>query len=156
MNKVRNLMREYNVQQNNMNIFYHGWVNKQTLSEAWLSSDIWFYPCTFMETFCLTALEAAASGTLAITSDLAALQETVGDRGILIPGDASTGSWHEKALVELFSVLKDPIRKARLVEMNKKWADSMSWKSRADEMLTKYIPEFPKQVELKLPKLKKV
>jgi predicted O-methyltransferase YrrM len=116
-----------------------GWVSKGELAEAWSTADIWFYPATFMETFCLTALEAATSGTLAITSDLAALQETVGDRGILIPGDASMGDWHEKALAELFSVLKDPGRKARLVEMNKKWADSMSWKSRADEMLTKYI-----------------
>jgi predicted O-methyltransferase YrrM/tetratricopeptide (TPR) repeat protein len=116
-----------------------GWVSKSELADAWSTADVWFYPATFMETFCLTALEAASSGTLAITSDLAALQETVSDRGIMIPGDASTFDWHEKALNELFSVLRDPGRKAKLVERNKQWANSMSWKNRAEDMLNKYI-----------------
>ena len=29
-------------------------------------------------------------------------------------------------------------------------------KDKTDELLTKYIPEFPKQVQLQLPKLKKI
>jgi hypothetical protein len=29
-------------------------------------------------------------------------------------------------------------------------------KNKVDELFTKYIPEFPKQVELKLPQLKKI
>ena len=29
-------------------------------------------------------------------------------------------------------------------------------KEKTDELLTKYVPEFPKQVELKLPQLKKI
>ena len=62
-------------------IYYHGWFDKQTLADAWLSADIWFYPCIFMETFCLTALEAATTRTFAVTNDLAALQNTFGDRG---------------------------------------------------------------------------
>ncbi len=37
------------------------------LEDAWKTADIWFYPCTFMETFCLTALEAAKSKTFVIT-----------------------------------------------------------------------------------------
>lgn len=116
-----------------------GWVSKQELADAWATADIWFYPATFKETFCLTALEAAASGTLAITSFLAALEETVADRGILIPGDASIHEWHEKALNELFSVVRDTDRKNRLISANKAWADSMSWKSRANDILTTYI-----------------
>jgi len=40
MNKIRELMLEYNKTKNSMNIYYHGWVNKQQLAEAWLSSDV--------------------------------------------------------------------------------------------------------------------
>ncbi len=29
-------------------------------------------------------------------------------------------------------------------------------KDKVDELLTKYVPEFPKQVELKLPQVKKI
>jgi predicted O-methyltransferase YrrM len=116
-----------------------GWVSKQELADAWATADIWFYPTTFKETFCLTALEAAASGTLAIGTYLAALEETVGDRGILIPGDASTTEWHDKAMNELFAVMRDTERKHKLIQANKEWADSMSWKSRAIDMLTKHI-----------------
>ena len=66
-----------NVKENGMNIYYYGWVSKKVLSEAWTTSDIWFYPCTFMETFCLTALEAAITKTLVITNNLAAFVKVV-------------------------------------------------------------------------------
>lgn len=120
-------------------ITVHGWVSKNELAEAWSKADIWFYPCTFKETFCLTALEAAASGTLAITSDLAALAETVCDRGILIPGDARQTAWHELALAELFKILANPTRKSELIQSNLIWAQKNSWYSRATLLLNKYI-----------------
>jgi hypothetical protein len=55
-----------------------------------------------METFCLTALEAASSKTFAITNDLAALQNTVGNRGAIINGDPTTQTWQDLALQKLF------------------------------------------------------
>ena len=69
------------------NITNHGWVNGETLRTYWKDADIWFYPCTFQETCCLTAYEAAASKTLAVTNNLAALGESVGDRGVIVEGD---------------------------------------------------------------------
>ena len=66
MNNIRQLLYGYGADTNGMNIYYHGWVDKKTLANAWITADIWFYPCTFMETFCLTALEAAATKTLVI------------------------------------------------------------------------------------------
>jgi len=66
------------------NVINHGWVSKNELNKGWLDADVWFYPCKFMETFCLTALEAAHSKTLAITTGIAALGEVVADRGIII------------------------------------------------------------------------
>jgi predicted O-methyltransferase YrrM len=143
-----------------MNIHYHGWVSKKTLAQAWLASDIWFYPCIFMETFCLTALEAALTKTLVFTNDLAALQNTVGDRGIIIPGDPMKKEWQDVALDKLrlyFSSQKkakkvkkavdavDTVDTAQVAqydayrEINYKWASAMSWENRATKLIDEHI-----------------
>ena len=49
------------------NVVFHGFVGKTVLYDAWDKADIWLYPCTFTETFCMTALEAAATRTLVIS-----------------------------------------------------------------------------------------
>jgi len=89
------------------NVINYGWVNGETLRNYWNISKIWFYPCTFAETCCLTAYEAAASRTLAITTDLAALTESVGDRGIIISGNPLEEQWQDTALERVFKVLRN-------------------------------------------------
>jgi hypothetical protein len=113
----------------NKSVFYHGWVNKKTLNQAWVDADIWLYPCIWEETFCLTALEAAASKTLAITTDLAALSETVGDRGIVVSGNPTTDEWKKQALLDLIKILNNPAYYINLVEKNYKWAIEHHWKT---------------------------
>ncbi len=126
-------------------IYYHGWVNKNELCEAWLSSDIWFYPCTFEETFCLTALEAASSRTFIVTNDLAALQNTVGNRGCIIKGDPTTKEWQEEALDKLFYYLvsdvdgENDVKKNQLIDENFAWASTLSWERQANKLLETYI-----------------
>lgn len=135
MQQIRDLLKE--TENNKMlNIFYHGWVKKADLAEAWKSTQYWFYPCTFMETFCLTAVEAALSKTLAITNGLAALQNTVGDRGICIPGDPSTTEWQDAALGELLSIMADDASQKReeLIEKNYEWASKMTWENQAKKL----------------------
>jgi len=149
MQQIKELMRSYNVEQHNMNIYYHGWVNKQTLANAWLTSDVWFYPCTFMETFCLTALEAALTKTLVITNHLAALQNTVGNRGAIINGDPMTREWQETALANIKHYLspENSSHKTALLEKNHEWASNLSWENRAENMLEQYI--LPERLEYK-------
>ena len=141
MCQIRDLITEYGVEQNNMNIYYHGWVNKQVLADAWLTADIWFYPCTFMETFCLTALEAALTKTLVITNDLAALQNTVEERGVIIKGDAKDIEWRENALINIKKYLtpENEHIKNELIERNFEWASKLSWESRAKKLLDEHI-----------------
>ncbi len=138
MSDIRALLERF---KEGYNIHYKGWVNKKELSDAWLTSDIWFYPCTFMETFCLTALEAASSKTFVVTNDLAALQNTVGDRGCIIKGDASTDEWQTKALEQLFYYMdkKNIDSKKVLINKNIEWATNLSWKTQANKLLEKYI-----------------
>ena len=111
------------------------------MADAWLTADIWFYPCTFAETFCLTALEAALTKTFAITSNLAALNNTVHNRGILIPGDPTTESWQNAALTAVLSHMTSSFsqKKKELVEQNYQWAKQMSWKNQATRLLNEYL-----------------
>lgn len=132
MNKIKDKLKEHPE-----GIYYEGWTDKKKLADNWLSSDVWLYPCTFLETFCLTALEAAITNTLVITNDLGALQNTVGERGIIIKGDASSNEWQEKALEQLFYVLdeKNEDIKKTYLKKNYEWARGLSWESRANELL---------------------
>jgi len=111
-------------------VFVHGFVDKQTLARAWSVSDIWLYPCVFLETFCCTALEAAVSKTLVVTSDYGALPEIVGDRGIVIRGDPKTAEWKTEALETLF---RSYPYKEYFVEKNYRWGTRITWENQANE-----------------------
>jgi hypothetical protein len=140
MQSIRNLLKEYETRElssnNKINIFHYGWVNKKELADAWKTSEYWFYPCTFMETFCLTAVEAALSKTLAITNGLAALQNTVGDRGFCIPGETSTSDWQKNAVDELFLIMdnKNKEKRIELINRNYEWASKLSWDAQAKKL----------------------
>ena len=116
----------------------HGWVKKSVLAEYWKKSAYWFYPCTFQETFCLTALEAAASKTMVITNDLAALQNTAhSDRALVIPGNPMSMEWQEKALETLFAHSES----FEKVEKNYRWAQNLSWSDRGYKLNQLFLQE---------------
>jgi glycosyltransferase involved in cell wall biosynthesis len=70
----------------------HGRVNQETLAREFMCSGVWAYPTWFSETNCITAAEAQAAGLYIVTTPVAALNETVGDRGVRVPG-----GWEQNA-----------------------------------------------------------
>lgn len=126
MRKIEQLIRQPGIRD-------HGWVDSTSLTTAWNNADIWLYPCVFEETFCHTALQAAASQTLVITNDLAALRNTVGDRGIVIPGDASSESWRQDVLYALRHL--ESFKPSEYVERNYQWAKTHSWENQANKLI---------------------
>ena len=139
MLKIKELL--YSYLERNIGVHYYGWVSKKELAEAWKTSQYWLYPCTFMETFCLTALEAAKSKTLAITNNLAALKNTVGNRGIIIEGDPTTKEWQDNTLMRIKQLLTDTNNSfyKEQIENNYNWALNLSWNNQANKLLNKYI-----------------
>jgi tetratricopeptide (TPR) repeat protein len=117
----------------------HGWVSKSELMSAWSNADFWLYPCIFEETYCLTAMEAAASKTLAITNNLAALNETVSDRGIIIEGNPMTTEWQDRAIEAIVNIIRDGERWDKLIEVNYNWAAANTWKVRAELFAASYL-----------------
>ena len=118
---------------NKKGITVHGWVSKDILNEAWEKSEYWLYPCNFEETFCLTAVEAAITKTFAVTNNLAALAETVGNRGLTVNGNPNSQEWQDVILTELFKFMNNTLSKEHLLEINYQWAKEHSWKSQTEK-----------------------
>ena len=108
-------------------VFLHGHVGQERIAEEFLRSDVWFYPTRFVETYCLTALEAQMGGAVCVCSDLGSLRTTVGDRGILLEGDAYSENYRRRALAEVFALLEDPERRCLLRDRARRWARLQTW-----------------------------
>ena len=111
----------------------HARVSQEELSHELLISDVWFYPTAFTETYCIAALEAQAAGLLCATTDVAALKEIVGDRGIMVPGSGNDADVQERLLAELLSTLKNPQLKQSYQEKGREWALSQGFDQLAEE-----------------------
>jgi predicted O-methyltransferase YrrM len=126
MNEIKSLLKL-----NKNGIKVHGWVTKSVLTSYFQESEYWMYPCIFEETFCLTAMEAAVNGCFVITNGLAALGETVGNRGLIIPGNPLTLSWQNECLLQLSKLTED--FKQTKIQENYQHALSLSWKSQTEK-----------------------
>lgn len=96
-------------------IYLHDRLNQEEIAIEFLKSDVWLYPTTWRETYCITAVEAQISRTLCVAYKCGSLSETVGNRGILANNE-------EEILKKLFLVLERPILKHALLDKAEKWA----------------------------------
>jgi glycosyltransferase involved in cell wall biosynthesis/tetratricopeptide (TPR) repeat protein len=78
ISKIKELMNQDGVE-------YRGRVDKKTLATLQKESKVFIYPTWFVETFCITAVEAGLSKNPILSTDLGGLQTTVGSSGILLP-----------------------------------------------------------------------
>lgn len=56
---------------------YHGNVDQWTLAKEMQSSVIWLYPADFIETYCITAIEAMYAGCFGLVREVGGLRDTV-------------------------------------------------------------------------------
>lgn len=119
----------------------HGKVSQDQINQAIFSSGVWAYPCPFPEIYCITAIKAQAGGAIPISSNFAALEETV-QFGVKLPMKAQKegvqlGKGDMKFLetfqAELISMLKDPKRQASIRPAMMKWAKTQSWRKVAQQ-----------------------
>ena len=103
-----------------------GFQPNDEVRKAFLASEVWLYPTNYVETFCVGALEAQMSGCLCITSNIGALTEIVGDRGVLI-SDCVYGSdvYISKILSALRVFFNSDLYSNKLLAA-KTWASSMT------------------------------
>lgn len=122
-------------------VTHHGGVPQSVLLQRIQESEFWFYTTNFSETYCITALEMQYSKVLCVSTRLAALINTVADRGILfdIPREGYDSEEYRKvALDSFFSVYDNPELKNELVEKAHEWAKKQTWRNRALELDTHF------------------
>lgn len=124
-----------------------GRVSQEELASEFLSAGVWTYPTWFWETSCITAMEAQAAGLHIVTSHLAALVETVGDRGILLradnPDEVNSERYQKQFVEQVVEFMLKPSEPMRSV--NQRYAkehfslDTLAedWSQMLTEMVTR-------------------
>ena len=113
----------------------HGNVTQQRLAKEYLKSSILAYPNTFAETSCITAMEAQAAGCPIVTSNLAALPETVGRAGILIDRKPGTPEYTQAFIESCHKLLSDQQLWQQLSATAVEQSKQNSWEQRAREFV---------------------
>ena len=129
-------------------IIYHGRVDQTNLAIEFLKSGVWAYPTWFSESSCITAMEAQAAGLRIVTSPIAALNETVGPRGTMIPGDWLSQDYMERWVYAIVDAMLQPGDEDRAV-LSKYAMENFGWDSLADDwssMFARIIKEVERDI----------
>lgn len=118
----------------------HGRVGHKQLAEEYAKSGIWVYPSHFPEISCIAAMKAQVSGCVPITTDFAALKETV-KAGIVIPGNASDPNVFYEWRMALIEMLKNVDAQEEVRELVKKKSSGFSWEAVAKQWSQELFPK---------------
>ena len=122
--------KERLAQMQEQGVFSHGRVGQAELARAWLSSSMWLYPTAFLETSCISAMEAQAAGALVITTKLAALAETV-KYGLLVNPPNTESRYETEFLGHVKEFIERPVGEigfASMMQNGREWAlHNLSW-----------------------------
>lgn len=115
---------------------YHGFTEQKQMYKQVKDAVIWPHCCSFIETFCITALEMLAMGIYPVTRKLGALQDTLRDaehRGdaVLLDHGASNEAEIKAYADEIVKVWKE----RRWTKMAQFDFNKHSWSSIADEWM---------------------
>lgn len=113
-------------------VFNHGKRPQPEVAAAYLRAKVWPYLTGFTETSCITAMEAMAAGAVPVYSVLAALPETVGDRGI--PLDNNDPGTPQKFCDLVCGLLNDGHGREAMAARARSYAlTNLSWEALAKE-----------------------
>ncbi|MFA0113371.1 glycosyltransferase family 4 protein [Vibrio sp. 10N.261.46.E11] len=110
-------------------IIFTGYLADDDLKRLYASAGAFVYPSLY-EGFGLPVIEAMASGAPVITSNVGATAEVAANGALLI--DPSSEVSISNAILEL---IRDPERKAKLVECGIKRASGFKWSNTVDQLL---------------------
>jgi glycosyltransferase involved in cell wall biosynthesis len=128
----------------------HGKIGQDQMVEELMGSGIWVYPCPFPEIYAIAAVKAQAAGAVPVSSDFAALDETVqfGAKIHMSQMDEKTpiGEWNKKELEEfkiaLIGMLKHPKKQEKIRPEMMKWARTkMTWGNTAKGWIEEFTSE---------------
>lgn len=116
-------------------VTYHGFTEQNKMVDMVKDASIWLHPSDFIESYCITALEAACSGIYTVTRRFGALAETAGQfeklgMATLLDHDCITQEQHENYAKEVINALKE--KKWERVKVS---PDQYDWDVIADQWI---------------------
>lgn len=87
-------------------VYEHGRIGHKELKDEFYKAGVWAYPCTFKEISCITAMKAQACGCAIISTDYAALKNTL-KTGTIINGCGDDKEVQKKFKEALIDTLKN-------------------------------------------------
>ena len=126
---LRRAVHRYNLHKH---VRFLGFLSTETLATLYHLADAFVFPSLY-EGFGLPPLEAMASGTPVLTSNVSSLPEVVGDAALLID------PYDPNAIADgMRQILSDHSVRERLVSNGRARASSFSWEESARRVLTIY------------------
>lgn len=110
----------------------NGRISHKQLIKEFHKSGVWAYPTAFPEISCITAMKAQACGTLPVTTNYAALKETI-KLGAKVEGRITDEGVKEKYLELLINSMKDDEKQKEYWGMIKKHIPNFGWDSVAKQ-----------------------
>jgi len=119
-------------------IEYCGSIKQKDLAKEMMEAEVLAYPNTYAETCCITVMEAQTAGTPIVTSNYAALKETVPDEcGIKIKGDPKSEEYQNTFVDSVVELLTN---KEKWTEMHKNCLkQDYTWKTVAKKWIEKFF-----------------
>ena len=122
-------------------IFLETRKSQEDIAIELMKSDVFLYPCTFKETYCISVVEAMASKCLIASTNLAALNEIISNRGITVNVDEEIEEdskdklylKFDALLKKLFFVMERKELKDRYISTAYDWAIRQTFESLALE-----------------------
>jgi len=117
-------------------ILYHGQIGKKKLRYNLNKTEIFLYPIDnhIQETFCLSVLEAMASGCVVIANDNGNIKNIVGDAGYIIEGNVNDYKWHIEAVQKTIDLFTNHPLMLKLSDKARKRAKKFSWEKTVDNL----------------------
>jgi glycosyltransferase involved in cell wall biosynthesis len=132
-NAVLHIFREYEGYEHLVDkwdyIKFYGKVDNERVVEEFKTASVWFYPTQFLETYCISALEAQANGCLCVCTNIGSLTNVVADRGYLFDADVMADK--ERCVGFLMDCLKK--NNVEIIKKGMEYAKGREWENVKDE-----------------------
>jgi glycosyltransferase involved in cell wall biosynthesis len=102
-------------------------LGQQELADLYSSAYAWLYPTQFLETSCISAMEAMAGGAIPVTSAVGALPTTIGTAGVLVDGQPHSRAWGQMYVHTARGILASPDVRKPLEYAARNRALSYTW-----------------------------
>ena len=122
-----------------LDVRYLGGVDHATLHKAMMEAGVLSYPCTFAEVSCISMQKAQVAGMRCVTTEFAALAETMLDKRYTV-FDVFSDAGKDAYLDQLIHAFTDPWDSPVGVEQAAIAADAFDWKHTAS-MLEKILED---------------